>query len=269
MLLSTSFVSYSYGKNSVAVHDPMVRNITKLDETILAPLCYSFIGYGCSDCFGIGKQCIENKCVCDQGCAGADGNCWPEGNIQINANPVKVSNRWSKLNLNLPKFAPMQQMRVAAKFFFGNGLLGEFAFNIYQLPGGGFNSEHKRYFLSLDAEPNKVVTVKEAIGVTASVSKATNDLVRKWIFYAVDLANHERAQDLSLRICNMRGLLGFDAIKIGRTLQNGHNLWAQVRFPPVFVYGWDTQAMNQDPGDKGYWLLDDDTLYDQFEMCEA
>merc|ERR1711920_54510 len=121
--------------------------------------------------------------------------------------------------------------------------------------GGGKFRDHKRYLLSFANYQDKVVTIQPCKACWST-----------WGFYAVSLVGENTPQEISVRICNMKGLLGEDGLKIGRTLRNGHNVWARVHEGSDFVYGWDTEEKQTDPTAKGYWTLDDPTLYHKFEM---
>merc|ERR1711935_642846 len=69
LILSASFVGYSYGKNAAAAPNPMLHNVTNLDMAFqFSAQCYSYTGHPCSGsskCEEEGMTCVQNRCLCD------------------------------------------------------------------------------------------------------------------------------------------------------------------------------------------------------------
>merc|ERR1712039_1054561 len=141
------------------------------------------------------------------------------------------------------------------------GLDHGYSFNLYKLPGGRYKG-HNLFYLTLEHYP----TWAASIQASPALRTDTSD----YGLYGVSLDKnkpHKDAQAMAVRVCSMEKLANVKAVKIGRTIQNGHGVWASVQADSVLVYGWDTRAENEEPGGNGYWILSEPDILEELEDC--
>lgn len=219
-------------------------------------------------CFGkVGGDCKHvsgGRCVCVDGCMGADGNCYQAENRLI-AQSVSFTNaKWKGYQMYMKRLSASGMISTTRSPEWANG--GQDKFNIYQLPGrhGG----QTEYFIASQKWPDNVVAI-QATGIWAKMTR--------WSLYgayATDLNKFHHPWDITtlmLRLCSLRSRGRPDAVMIGTGVETGGtSIWAYVKDKSYKVYGyWLPEKMalatalnrtmpdvfkGNDPGEGGYWI---------------
>mmetsp|Transcript_60676 Transcript_60676/g.196558 ORF Transcript_60676/g.196558 Transcript_60676/m.196558 type:complete len:121 (+) Transcript_60676:164-526(+) len=94
--------------------------------------CYNSAGGpGCKQVAGLAKS--AGRCVCDNGCMGADGNCYTDEN-KLLADKFTLKNaQWPAYSMYVQRMSAFGQMKTTSTSSAYN--MGQDLFRLYELPG--------------------------------------------------------------------------------------------------------------------------------------
>lgn len=215
---------------------------------------------GAEYCGKSGKGPNTGSCVCDQGCMGANGNCYPKANKPIGKAFSLSNKRWPNYKMYFQRASVFGQLKLTSLSSSYN--LGQDKFTLYELPGD--LDGQKQYFLASDLWKDHVVAMQNTGGTSVSL----------WAAYAFSLTKHHQPwnlRDIMLRVCSARSQGHPDAIMIGTsTTFGGSTVWAYAKSGTYLVYGYwyperlitskivssesTKDGISHFPGKSGYWI---------------
>eukprot|EP00443_Scrippsiella_acuminata_P000107 CAMPEP_0115242626 /NCGR_PEP_ID=MMETSP0270-20121206/39051_1 /TAXON_ID=71861 /ORGANISM="Scrippsiella trochoidea, Strain CCMP3099" /LENGTH=342 /DNA_ID=CAMNT_0002657701 /DNA_START=50 /DNA_END=1075 /DNA_ORIENTATION=+ len=200
------------------------------------PFSSSGIKYSAS-CFGNAgadscKQLAtmkEGRCMCIDGCMGADGSCYTKQTNKVVAKSFAIKNlKWPTYKMYVQRMSVFGQMKTTS--FSSSYNMGQDLFTLYELPGE-FEGK-KEYFLASSKWPDYVVAIKATGGTAFSL----------WGAYSVSLESEHAPwslREIMLRICSARKFGHPDAIMIGTSQPHGGStIYAYIHSGSYLVYGY-------------------------------
>lgn len=264
LLLSASFAGYSAGKMSphadadddfihakLASIQNVHTNQTELTVVAYSTKCYGFTGGICTSEFAENgchqsrnATCADLKCVCPGGCTDANGVCTSQTYTKVASKITLSPQKWNGHWLYMQSVSLLSQLKVSNLPSFS--FFGSQYFDVYELPGRIKGKKH--FFLASNKWPSWVAAMRS----TGSVLSAS---VSPYGLYGVSL-EHTIApwdpQGVIVEICSYPG--SANVVMIGNAPTGVQTEWAYVHHASWFVYGWGATS---DPGDGGYWVLND------------
>jgi hypothetical protein len=216
--------------------------------------CFSYTGGTChnSHCAPFRHaHCSYGKCICPNGCAGADGRCYYHQQNRLVAKNILLRNaKWHHIKMYFQRLSFFGQIKSTRASSFLN--MGQDRFDIWEVPG----SQHgqKEYFLASSKWRQYVVGMKATTGTAFSPFGA----------YSVNLHHKGHLFDLwgptnvMLRICQTPSW----GLQIGAHLGDTKTVWAYLHSGSKFVYGSVSS-----PGQGGEWLPDPPLPHGTFPPC--
>jgi hypothetical protein len=189
----------------------------------------------------------DDRCICNSGCAGADGRCHQMGNERVMHNFV-IQNVGKERKMYIQAWNGNNQIRTASDWSSWSKL-GRTNFNLYALPGSSGNQ--KRYVMTSEMFPQWAFTTWPT----------ENGAYQGHRFVARKMKDAKSLAEIAVMVCDMSSM-GFPGeLAIGGTI-NGERLagnkptvaWANLNSPSEYVYGNDVNTLS-DLGAGARWKV--------------
>lgn len=209
--------------------------------------CYAFTGGTCafSPCnANRSATCLQTRCVCLDGCTGADGKCYGEHYESAIPGP---NNTFTLTNVYWPQYQLYMQGaswltdQLKVSNWWSGSFLNTNLFTLYKLPGVGASGKTE-YFLASYKWPSWVVSIASTKMTAVSLFGA----------FAYNLYHTVAPWDpagLTVHLCSLKKLGYENAVMIGSSGILGDH-WMYIHHGSWLVYA---TAIAQDPGEGGYW----------------
>jgi len=215
--------------------------------------CFSYTGGSCvtEHCAPYRHaDCYSGKCVCKQGCAGADGKCHSQHNRLVAKGVLLRNAKYSHYKMYFQRVSTFGQMKTTRASSWMN--MQQDKFDIYEAPGS--DSGHKEYFLASGKWPDYVVGMKATTGTAMSpfAAYAVNLHKKGGVFDAWGPSN------IMLRICETASGM----LQVGAKMSDTKMIWAYVHHGSWYVYG-----SLSSPGWGGEWKPEPALSAGTFPRC--
>jgi len=211
--------------------------------------CYGYSGGTCalSDCNKErGAACSGGRCICETGCAGADGMCHNgKSNDLVASGFILVNKKWSRYAMYFQGMSLFGQLKTTKAMTWTN--LGKDRFSLYRLPG---NLSSPKFLVGSVAYPEQV----------AYIGSTTGTAISGHGLYAANLDDgHPVGPDrLACTVCYEASK---KAIMIG---DKDGNYWSYIHHLTWLVYG--SSSSKEKVGDGGLWVPDPPFEADEIAM---
>mmetsp|Transcript_95648 Transcript_95648/g.241061 ORF Transcript_95648/g.241061 Transcript_95648/m.241061 type:complete len:340 (-) Transcript_95648:169-1188(-) len=230
------------------------RNASLLEEMYsTSAKCFSYTGGSCisEHCAPYRHaQCHLGKCICQDGCAGADGKCYSQQNRLVAKGVLLRNGKYKHYKMYFQRMSTFGQMKTTRASSWMN--MAQDKFDIYEVPGS--DSGHKEYFLASSKWSDYVLGMKATTGTALSPFAA----------YAVNLDKKGGVLDtwgptnIMLRVCET----ATGMVQVGAKMADANTIWAYVHHGSWYVYGSVST-----PGWGGEWTLEPAVAKGTFPLC--
>lgn len=247
------------GDSEMPIPSAALNNTVDLDLAAYSADCYGYTGGTCvaAACnLDRNAECQDLKCICTNGCTGADGRCRPHRYRKIASKVSFTNDYWSDYWLYMQRVSLLGQLKVSkmpAEFFQGSQ-----GFDLYELPG---QVEGRKQYLMASSKWLDHVAAIRSTGSLLTLSASLFGL------YSVSLHSTipYDPQGITLHICKvMKGPFpdSSHAVMFQHYHIGGERSSAYIHRGSDFVYGYTILA---DPGPGGYWIPS--TPIDDLQEC--
>lgn len=219
----------------------------------LASSCYSFTGGTCAyaGCSSFRMaQCQAGKCMCPNGCAGADGRCYHSPNLVVASSFILTNVKYPSYRMYFKRITTWGQMGTSSMPSFS--FMGSDLFDLYRVPG--LFDGKALFMIASHKWPSYVLAIRATTGTAFSPFGT----------YSVELKDTSapwKPEDIMLRVCSMGSYGKHNAIMIG-SAGKVKSIWAYVHMGSWSVYG-----SISNPGEGGEWAPNPPMPYGAIPPC--